>query len=345
MTHVNNASATPLDQQYGDVSMTRPHVVILGAGASRAALPDGDANGRRLPLMADFLSVIPSIEDLLREVGVEADGNDFELTYSRMATNGKHSAVRSSIETRIYDYFDSLRLPPAPTLYDYRLLGLRKKDVIATFNWDPLLLQAATRCRLPGAEFPRLLFLHGNVLFGFCAADSVGGYRGNRCSMCGQEFQPSSLLYPTAQKNYRLDPQIISEWDYLKKSLEHAFMVTVFGYSAPASDTAAVDALKGAWDENALTEMDQVEIIDIRDETELRASWRNLIHFDHYEVHASFYESWIAKHPRRTGEAHRKQYWDAEFLIDNHVPPDLDLDGLKDWHRRLIEIEAEQDDQ
>jgi hypothetical protein len=30
---------------------TRSHVVILGAGASYAAFPDGDKNGRKLPLM------------------------------------------------------------------------------------------------------------------------------------------------------------------------------------------------------------------------------------------------------------------------------------------------------
>ena len=120
-------------------------------------------------------------------------------------------------------------------------------------------------------------------------------------------------------------------------------MVTIFGYSAPVSDTAAVDALQGAWEENALEEMNQVEIIDIRDETELRASWLDFIRLDHYEVHSSFYESWTAKHPRRTGEAHRKQYWDAEFLSDNDVPQDLDLDGLKNWYRRLMEVERDDD--
>ena len=32
-----------------------PHVVILGAGASLAAFPDGDKNGRKLPLMNDIV--------------------------------------------------------------------------------------------------------------------------------------------------------------------------------------------------------------------------------------------------------------------------------------------------
>ena len=51
----------------------------------------------------------------------------------------------------IHDYFHSLRIPPTPTLYDHLLLALRKKDVVATFNWDPLLLQAAKRC-IEGGE-------------------------------------------------------------------------------------------------------------------------------------------------------------------------------------------------
>ena len=98
------------------------------------------------PLMADFLEVLPSVQEHLLEAGVEVDENDFELTYSRMAKNGEHSAVAATIETEIYNYFDSLRLPPTPTLYDHLMLALRKKHVIATFNWDPLLLQAARRC-------------------------------------------------------------------------------------------------------------------------------------------------------------------------------------------------------
>lgn len=138
------------------------------------------------------------------EAGVKVDENDFELTYSRMAKNGEHSAVAATIETEIYNYFDSLRLPPTPTLYDHLMLALRKKDVIATFNWDPLLLQAARRCSFPGIEFPRLLFLHGNVLSGFCPTDSVSGYRGNRCSKCGQEFQPSRP--PTCSRIPRQSP-------------------------------------------------------------------------------------------------------------------------------------------
>ena len=173
LARTSRTSVTQINQ-YGNVPASRPHVVILGAGASRAALPDGDANGRRLPLMADFLEALPSVQEHLLEAGVEVDENDFKLTYGRMAKNCEHSALAATIETEIYNYFDAPRLPPTPTLYDHLMLALRKKDVIATFNWDPLLLQAARRCSSPGAEFPRLLFLHGNVLSGFCSTDEPG---------------------------------------------------------------------------------------------------------------------------------------------------------------------------
>jgi hypothetical protein len=44
----------------------RPHVVLLGAGASYAAFPNGDKNGHKLPLLKDFVEVI-GLHDLKRE--------------------------------------------------------------------------------------------------------------------------------------------------------------------------------------------------------------------------------------------------------------------------------------
>ena len=43
-----------VEDEQNNVFVERPHLVVLGAGASRAAFPDGDKNGKRLPLMADF---------------------------------------------------------------------------------------------------------------------------------------------------------------------------------------------------------------------------------------------------------------------------------------------------
>jgi hypothetical protein len=41
-----------------------PHIVILGAGASIAACPQGDRNGRTLPVMNNLIDVV-GIGDLL----------------------------------------------------------------------------------------------------------------------------------------------------------------------------------------------------------------------------------------------------------------------------------------
>jgi hypothetical protein len=37
-----------------------PHVVLIGAGASKAAFPNGDAYGRKLPLMNELTDVLSS---------------------------------------------------------------------------------------------------------------------------------------------------------------------------------------------------------------------------------------------------------------------------------------------
>ena len=51
--------------------------------------------------------------------------------------------------------------------------------------------------------------------------------------------------------------------------------------------------------------------------------------------------SWLATHPRRTGEAYYNQYLDAKF-IDNHpIPRDLSFKELKDWFKPLLDVERE----
>jgi len=47
-----------------------PHVVILGAGASRACCPSGDKNGRHLPVMADFATKV-GIGEIIKEAGYD----------------------------------------------------------------------------------------------------------------------------------------------------------------------------------------------------------------------------------------------------------------------------------
>jgi len=122
-----------------------PHVVILGAGASRAAFPSGDAKKKRLPLLVD----LPDCLDLraaITKAGFPASA-DFESIYDELATTGRSPSLKAEIESKVRGYFESLEMPDEPTLYDYLLLSLRETDLIATFDWDPFLARAFIRNR------------------------------------------------------------------------------------------------------------------------------------------------------------------------------------------------------
>ncbi|KAF5065048.1 hypothetical protein DSECCO2_278030 [anaerobic digester metagenome] len=41
--------------EYENYMKNKPHVVILGAGASCAAIPDGDRKGKRISAMSGFI--------------------------------------------------------------------------------------------------------------------------------------------------------------------------------------------------------------------------------------------------------------------------------------------------
>ena len=317
--------------------MGRPHVVLLGAGASRAAFPNGERNGRRLPLMLDFADIVP-VADIFAEAGIPLGGQNFEDAYTELVLATDRASLRDAVERVVFDYFASLELPDTPTLYDHLVLSLRPKDVIATFNWDPFLIQAVMRNGHLGG-YPRLLFLHGNVLQGYCPTDNLHGRRGAPCSRCDQELKPVRLLYPIRENDYETDRAISSAWNAVKAAFANAFMVTIFGYSAPQSDRGAVDLLRAAWGGSQKRSLEQFEIIDVKDEGSLVASWKEFIHTHHYEIHTDFYESWIANHPRRTGEAYWSQYMEAAF-IDNHlVARPNRLEELWKWFEPLVAAE------
>ena len=288
----------------------RPHVVILGAGASRAATLVGDTRGRMLPLMADFVDVVPKVKDHLdqaRGSGIQVDAQDFEGTFRRIADCSALSDLRGQLEQDIRSYFESIQLPPILTIYDYLLHGLRKKDVIATLNWDPLLLQVVRRrSSIVGDELPDLLFLHGNVEGGFCVKHKIHGHKGYLGS-CGDEFEPYLLLYPVDRKNYLGHPATKSFHDRLRGKLRNAFMLTIFGWSVSVADDALVKTIRDAWGSSEKRNLEQIEVIDIRKDKAIDTAWdslyKHIIHTHHYDVRSSFYDSWVAKHPRRTGEA------------------------------------------
>jgi len=85
-----------------DLCMNRPHVVLLGAGASKAAFPEGEANGRMLPLMNELVTCA-GIESLLNEASVPQDRDDFESLYSLIHSDARYTELLQRIDLAIFE--------------------------------------------------------------------------------------------------------------------------------------------------------------------------------------------------------------------------------------------------
>lgn len=326
------------EQEISQIQMNKPHLVILGAGASYAAFPNGDRNNKKLPLMSNLIGII-GLEDLIKSSGLKFTTNNFEEIYSQLCDDDNYNELRIELENKIYNYFSKMELPDTPTIYDYLILSMRKKDYIATFNWDPFLVQAYYRNRAIG-ELPNLIFLHGNVSVSTCQnGHSYANIRHVVCNRCGELIYPSKLMFPVTQKDYHLDPYISKQWEILRSVMENVFMITIFGYGAPVSDISAIDLMKSAWGSIDKRNMEEIEIIDVREENDLRKTWDKFIHTHHYQIHTKFHDSWIGNHPRRTGEAYINQFIEAKFIENNPIPQNIDLNELHKWINRLVNVE------
>jgi len=321
-------------------------VVILGAGASIAStIHNPEPSGKKLPSMYDLVDVV-GLADIVDSIGPDCRGGNFEEIYSCLYTKNPTSSTIGEIDRRIADYFKSLRLPATPTIYDYLLLSLRDKDLIATFNWDPFLFRAFVRNHRHVASLPRLSFLHGNVAVGYSAADERAGPVGMRSRATGQEFAPTRLLYPVTHKDYSQNEFITHEWERLKCWLQDASRITIFGYSAPATDVEAVELMSNAWGNPIERKMEQIEIIDVQPMDTVIDRWRRFIHTHHYNYCTDYFQSSLALFPRRTGERFVHQFMPVNpgdaFQEPNPIPERFDtLEALWQWHRPLIDAENE----
>lgn len=313
-----------------------PHVVILGAGATRACIPDGDFYGRVAPVMLDFVATL-ELQSLFSRARIDWQGRNFEELYDTLHKSGQRDVV-TEIEDRVWDYFSAFLLPPGPTIYDYLLLSLRPKDLIATFNWDPLLMQAYRRHAVLH-ELPRVIFLHGNVAIGACRQCRVKGVGGDNCNTCGEGLQNTPLLYPVRDKDYTSDAFIRSEWEELRGDLGKAYFVTIFGYGAPAADVAAVSLMRDVWDNNPTKTVAEIEIIDIRPKEDLLSTWGSFITRQHYFMPRTFEGSYLHWHPRRSCEALAFATLQNDPWPDNHFPQFTSLAALREWIQPLIDEE------
>ncbi|MBN1515779.1 hypothetical protein JXA32_04330 [Candidatus Sumerlaeota bacterium] len=323
----------------------RPHLVLLGAGASYAAFPNGDRNGRKLPLMMNFIETI-GMEELANRTGLNWEGRNFENFYSDLYEDNSKCDIRHEIENFIFDYFFNLQIPDEPTIYDYLILSLRDKDAIATFNWDTFLIYAAWRnANVVGPEhMPAIFFLHGNTAIRYKFEENgvlqktLANPANDRClKNAGWESPP--LLYPVKQKDYQNNPMIRKEWEGIIRYMEDAYLFTIFGYGAPSTDVEAMKLLKEGWGDVHQRNLEQVEIIDIKDERELEATWSEFIHSGHYHILNSYFDSTMAQMPRRSSEAFFAATMEMEPARPCPAPQNLSLAELQEWFRPLIEKE------
>jgi hypothetical protein len=236
------------------------HVVILGAGASIAASQRNPVpSGKKLPSMDNFIEIV-GLTDIVGNLPDSIKSKNFEKLYSNLHRDNPDSKEIKEIEKKVYDYFEDMKLPGEPTIYDYLVLSLRPKDLIATFNWDPFLYQAFCR-NSKKAKMPRLSFLHGNVAIGYCKEDKRSGPAGMYSKKTGNFHEPTKLLYPVEQKNYTDDEFIEIEWKRIHAWLnsDNTKRVTIFGYGAPATDVEAVKLLIDAWGTPDKRNMEQFE--------------------------------------------------------------------------------------
>ncbi|MEN6407217.1 MAG: hypothetical protein ABFC77_12185 [Thermoguttaceae bacterium] len=291
--------------------------MILGAGASVAACPNGDALGRRLPVMANLVEIL-ELNDLIAGAGHDPTIG-FESLYSRLHASDPQSSLVQKIENCVEDYFNHLILPNYPTIYDLLLLSLRGKDAIFTFNWDPFLADAYMRVAgiVPPSNLPNIFHLHGNVRVAFCEQCHTATRKAETCLGCGaNNVTPTRLLYPVEKKNYANDPYLVSQWEDFRKFISRALIITIFGYSAPTTDQEAMATLKAAWKDGESHKLiHRLEIIDIRDRDKLGWQWLPFtLYDDHNDVYRSFYESRLARYPRRSCEALFQSGYDGKIV-------------------------------
>lgn len=322
------------------------HLVILGAGASIASsYRNPEANGRKLPSMNDLPKVV-DMSDILSQLPEEILCDNFEELYGNIYEWDADSKFLEEINNKIYRYFAALKLPMEPTIYDYLVMSLRDKDVIATFNWDPFLFQAWWRNYMHGSS-PGLLFLHGNVGIGYNEEIEGIGWAGTIGKRTHKYFEPTKLMYPVKHKNYTDDVFIKEQWKLFEKCLQDSKRVTVFGYSAPKSDVEAISAMQKAWGTPEQRNLEQFELIDIREENEVKASWDGFIHSHHYDYCTDFFQSSLALYPRRAFEAYMMQCFPCtpeEAFVEAVPIPQTEthtFDEMWEWYEPLIKQEEE----
>ena len=292
--------------------------------------------------MKDLVDTV-GLRTVLTGRGIREEEN-IELLYSNLSADPAIANLIDEIEQRIRTYFSSLVLPATPTLYDYLILGLRQKDLIATFNWDPLLFQALRRSEKATTHLPGIVFLHGCVAVGVCHEHKYVAGSGQRCKRCHRPLEPVRLLYPVAKKDYNQNPLIRDDWATLGAALEEAYYLTFVGYSFPTADAAAKKMLQEAWTPNRVRNRAEIDVVDISPSDDLLREIQRFRTQAHGVVVGCPQETEPFINPRRSCEALWKRTIELSFDDGRPFPMFTALEDLHSWVKGLVAEEPDKEE-
>jgi hypothetical protein len=146
-------------------------------------------------------------------------------------------------------------------------------------------------------------------------------------------------LYPVKQKNYANDAFIKNEWDILRSFLKRAYIVTIFGYSAPKTDIEARKLMLDEWHGNPSVELAEINIVDIRPPEALEAAWGDFFVRTHFGTFDNVLDTDQFWHPRRSCDAFAMATLQQRPWPENPLPRLKDLSELHQWIRPLLDEE------
>lgn len=330
-----------------EIFSKRPHLVILGAGASKAAIPNGDKNGRCICTMQDLVEKL-SLDSLWSRVELSTTSSNIEDIYTELYEKEGCEDIIKEINSSIINFFMPFNLLEEPTIYDLLVLSLTKKDCIASFNWDPLLIQARIRNERITDNLPNIIFLHGNVSMGYCPTCGNFGSFGQICPEHNLFFRNSPLLYPIRQKDYVSNPAINKQWRGFDQMVANAALITIFGYSAPKTDVEAVKRMENAFLRYGRKQrtLDLITIIESPglSKYDISDNWKHFINLTDVDFYfsTSFFETILADYPRRSVEMYinekvKGSIWKDHHSYDMHTT--YSFDSLKSLLSPLLEEE------
>lgn len=89
-----------IEELYRNYILSRPHVVILGAGATIAAIPNGDKFGKRCSVMQGFIDNL-GLRSILREVELETKSDNLEEIFTELKSKPNCSRIVRELENKI----------------------------------------------------------------------------------------------------------------------------------------------------------------------------------------------------------------------------------------------------